>query len=214
MGRVNVSLDTLCADRFRTITRWGELGDVLRGIAAAQAAGLEPLKVNMVVMRGLNDDEVAAMAQRTVTDGWHVRFIEYMPLGEHPLDTSRFFVPAAETRERLESEFGQLMPASVVGHGPATCWRLEGAEGTVGFIAAISEHFCARCNRLRLTADGRLLPCLLSDAQFDLRTPLRQGADDAALRRLFVSAIRAKPARHHMDESLVLPGRAMSRIGG
>jgi cyclic pyranopterin phosphate synthase len=219
LNRVNVSLDTLDAEQFRQITRWGELDDALRGISAAREAGLTPVKINVVVIRGTNDDQIVDMARRTLSEGWHVRFIEYMPMGPDApgaevMAIDAVHVPAQEMRERIESELGRLYPASLPGSGPASYWRLDGAGGTIGFISALSEHFCAHCNRLRLTADGHLLPCLMGSTEFDLRTPLRQGAEDRALRALFVEAIEAKPAGHCLADH-VMPGcRPMSRIGG
>ena len=154
------------------------------------------------------------MALRSRTHGWHMRFIEVMPLGEGAHWSGEGYVPTPETRAHIEEELGQLEPASLDGNGPARYWRLADAEGTIGFISALSEHFCATCNRLRLTSDGRLMPCLMSDGQIDVRGPLREGADDAALRGLFLNAMACKPAGHHLAESLVPTGRQMSRVGG
>ncbi|MBM3188500.1 MAG: GTP 3',8-cyclase MoaA [Chloroflexi bacterium] len=214
LRRVNVSLDTLRPERYRSLTRGGRLDDVLRGLEAARHAGLEPIKVNAVVMRGANDDEIGDLAQRTVDDAWHVRFIELMPLGEISGRALSEYVSSDEIKRRVEERYGELEPAQVVGNGPARYWRIPGAAGTLGFISAISEHFCARCNRLRLTSDGKLMPCLFSDLEFDLRTPLRSGATDEELRAIFLAAIRAKPDRHHLAESQGMPSHAMSRLGG
>jgi len=214
LNRVNISLDTLRPERFRQITRCGSLEDTLAGIEAARQAGLAPIKINTVVVHGLNDDELVDMALRTRTEGWHVRFIELMPLGEGGCWAGDGYLPMIEVRERIEQALGELEPASLSGAGPARYWRIPGAEGTLGFISPISEHFCAECNRLRLTADGRLLPCMMADTEFDLRTPLRQGADDAALRELFLQTVAAKPARHHLCEHVVPRGRTMSQMGG
>jgi len=215
LKRVNVSLDTLRPERFRRITRLGELSDTLEGIAAAKEAGLVPVKINVVVIRGLNDDEVVDFARLTYAPDWHVRFIEVMPLGDNADWAGNGYVPMGEVRERIERELGELIPARLGDNGgPARYYRLPGAQGTVGFITPISEHFCYRCNRLRLTADGKLRPCLLSDYELDLRTPLRQGATIEDIKRLIVEAVRAKPERHHLDEGLSPQGRAMSEIGG
>jgi cyclic pyranopterin phosphate synthase len=214
LHRVNVSLDTLRPDRFLAITRRGRLEDVLAGMDAARAAGLIPVKINMVVVRGLNDDEVLDFARRTQTHGWHVRFIEIMPLGEGRLWSGDGYVSVAEMRSRIEEEVGPLQGAHLGGNGPARYWQLPGAEGTIGFISPVSEHFCFKCNRLRLTADGRLLPCLLSQIEIDLRTPLRQGLDDVALRSLFLDAVARKPAGHELAEHLYPQRRLMSRTGG
>ena len=215
LKRVNVSLDTLRPKRFRTITRLGELSDTLEGIAAAKEAGLVPVKTNTVVIRGLNDDEVVDFARLTCSSDWHVRFIEVMPVGDNSDWAGNGYVPMGEARERIERELGELRPAKLAaGSGPARYYRLSGAQGTIGFITPISEHFCYQCNRLRLTADGKLRPCLLSDYEIDLRTPLRQGATIEQIKCLIVEAVRAKPERHHLSEQVIPQGRAMSEIGG
>ena len=231
LRRVNVSLDTLRPERFRRITRLGRLEDVLAGMEAAREAGLEPIKINTVVIRGMNDDEVVDLARRTTAAGWNVRFIELMPIGISlmPVGNSVLadgdwwerVVTAQEIRQRIEAALGKLEPAKVradgdtpVGNGPARYYRLPGAQGTLGFITPISEHFCYQCNRLRLTADGQLRPCLLSDQEIDLRTPLRQGADVAQIRALLVRGIEHKPWEHRLDEWQRPEKRAMSEIGG
>ncbi|MGQ9554568.1 MAG: GTP 3',8-cyclase MoaA [Anaerolineae bacterium] len=214
LKRVNVSLDSLRDERFHAITRRGRLADVLTGMRAAQEAGLTPVKINMVVIRGVNDDEVVDFAYRTLTDGWHVRFIEIMPLGEGAHCSGNGYVPTAEIRSTIEAALGSLEPGKQDMRGPARYWRLPGALGTIGFISPISEHFCHYCNRLRLTADGHLLPCLLTEGEIDVRTALRAGADDAVLRQLFLRAIAAKPVGHHLDEQAAPEGRLMAGIGG
>ncbi|MBC7234753.1 MAG: GTP 3',8-cyclase MoaA [Chloroflexi bacterium] len=219
LQRVNISLDTLRPERFRAITRRGELADALAGIEAAHAAGLEPVKINVVPIRGLNDDEVVDFARLTLDQGWHVRFIEWMPLGESAYSAREGLVSGPELRRRIEETFGPLAPAEVEGNGPARVWRIAGASGTIGLISALSEHFCHTCNRLRLTSTGALLPCLFSNLEFDLRTPLRAGADDATLRRVFREAIAHKPACHRLNETdgratAAAASREMSRIGG
>jgi cyclic pyranopterin phosphate synthase len=215
LKRANVSLDTLQPKRFRQITRRGDLATVFEGIAAAREAGLVPVKINTVVVRGLNDDEAVDFARLTLEDEWHVRFIELMPLGANTAWAGDGYVSVGEVRRRIEATLGELVPAKVrVGNGPARYYRLPGAVGTIGFISPVSEHFCYQCNRLRLTADGRLRPCLLSDYEIDLRTPLRQGADLAEVRELLIRSIGAKPRGHRLDESIVPRERAMSEIGG
>jgi cyclic pyranopterin phosphate synthase len=215
LQRVNISLDTLREERFAQITRRDRLGDVWAGMAAAQAAGLTPIKLNMVVIRGLNDDEVADFARRTVTDGWHVRYIELMPIGANVDWASNGTVPIPEIRSRIEAEVGPLRPIhGPAGNGPARYYQLPGAEGTVGFIAALSDHFCRTCNRLRLTADGRLRPCLMSDEEIDLREALRAGAGVETIQALLAQAIRRKPERHHLNEARSPRDRTMAEIGG
>ncbi|MGC9398188.1 MAG: GTP 3',8-cyclase MoaA [Anaerolineae bacterium] len=219
LRRVNISLDTLDAERFRRITRLGELEDVLTGIEAARTAGLRPIKINTVVVRGLNDDEVVALAAKTLQAGWwNIRFIELMPVGDGELRNAVWeeqVVTAQEIRQKIEAALGTLEPASMqVGNGPARYYRLPGARGTLGFITPISEHFCYQCNRLRLTADGQLRPCLLSNREIDLRTPLRTGADVESVKRLILEGIRRKPRHHHLAEAVHLVDRGMSEIGG
>ncbi len=215
LKRVNVSLDTLRPARFRRITRLGQLSDTLKGIAAAKESALAPVKVNTVVIRGLNDDEVVDFARLTRAPDWHVRFIEVMPVGDNSGWAGNGYVPMGEVRERIEKELGELIPAKLAaGGGPARYYRLAGARGSIGFIAPISEHFCYQCNRLRLTADGTLRPCLLSDYEIDLRMPLRRGATIEDIKRLIVEAVRAKPERHHLSEQVIPQGRTMSEIGG
>ena len=219
LHRVNVSLDTLDRERFRRITRCGHLPDVLAGIQAARRAGLSPIKINTVVTRGLNDDEVVPLAAKTMDSSWwHIRFIELMPVGGGDLlseSWERRAVPADEIRQQIERELGRLEPAGMArGNGPARYYRLAGGQGTIGFITPVSEHFCYRCNRLRLTADGQLRPCLLCEGEVDLRTPLRDGATPDQIKQLIVEGINAKPMRHHLDEHIHPNGRAMSEIGG
>ena len=210
LRRLNVSLDTLKPDRFRYITRCGELQDALDGIQAAKNAGLHPVKINMVVMRGTNDGEVLDFAIKTRDDGWHVRFIELMPLSE-----ITEFVPSAEIRHRLAS-LGTLEPGPpLTGNGPARYYRLNQSEGTIGFIEPITEHFCTRCNRLRLTSGGKLRPCLLSDTKFDLRELLRGGASSEEIRRTIAKAAAAKPEHHRLAEGVhTSTNHNMSKIGG
>lgn len=219
LHRVNVSLDTLDPQRFRRITRLGDLSDVLTGIEAAREAGLSPIKINTVVIRGLNDDEVADLAAKSLeADWWNIRFIELMPVGNGELMSEEWeakTVTAEEIRLRIESALGPLQPARMsTGNGPARYYHLPGGRGTVGFITPISEHFCYECNRLRLTADGQLRPCLLSDREIDLRTPLRCGADAAEIKALIVKGIQAKPRHHHLANHVGPQRRTMSEIGG
>jgi cyclic pyranopterin phosphate synthase len=218
LKRVNISLDSLRADRFRALTRVGALARAWEGVAAAERAGLTPVKINVVVIRGFNDDEVLDFAQLTLEQERHIRFIEVMPLGHNELWAEDGFVSMQEVREIIEAAFGPLEPvgqtAPVVGNGPARYWRLADAPGTLGFITPVSDHFCASCNRLRLTADGRLRPCLLSDAEIDLRGPLRQGMDDTSLRELITQAVVGKPARHRLENGEHPVRREMSQIGG
>lgn len=242
--RVNVSLDTLRPERFAEIARRGNLQAVLDGIRAAADAGMGPIKVNVVAMRGVNDDEAADFAAWTLRERVNVRFIELMPLrwslDEGPslpaftphgsagllqlrqapggmlsdAQMRRMSVGVEEIRARIEAAHGPLEPAEIRTNGPARSYRLPGAPGSVGFISQISDDLCAGCNRLRLTHDGHLRPCLLSDGELDLRTPLREGANDDELRELFRHVVARKPARHYLHEGQRAHGRGMSQIGG
>ena len=215
LHRVNISLDTMRPDRFRQITRRDRLDDVWDGIEAARAAGLTPIKLNMVVVRGLNDDEIIDFARRTLTHGWHVRYIELMPIGANVDWASDGVVPIPEVRARIEAEAGPLEAVhGPQGNGPARYYRWPGSEGSIGFIGALSEHFCTSCNRLRLTADGRLRPCLMSTDEIDLRGPLRDGAGPEEIRALLEHAIDRKPQRHHLNEAAAPQDRTMAQIGG
>jgi len=213
LQRVNVSLDTLRPERFREITRRGELADTLAGIEAAKKAGLDPVKINVVTMAGVNDDEIVDFAKKTVNDGWHVRFIELMPQpGDAPLGAR--FISVNDMRQLIET-LGKLEPYRVsVGNGPAKYFRLPDASGTIGFITPVTEHFCYQCNRLRLTADGKLQPCLLSDDQVDLMDALRRGASAEELKEFIREAIARKPLGHKLAEGAAYHGRPFSQIGG
>ena len=218
LDRVNVSLDTLDPARYAEITRGGALADALRGLEAAERAGLTPIKLNAVVQRGFNDDEVAALASLTLQRAWSVRFIEMMPLNGDGDGCAERLVPSDEVRARIEAALGALEPLQAEGGargaGPAVRYRLPGAPGTVGFISPVSAHFCAACNRLRLTADGRLRLCLLSAAELDLRAAVRAGAGEAELQEILRQAVRAKPAGHRLAGAGGPGGRLMSQIGG
>jgi GTP 3',8-cyclase len=214
LRRVNVSLDTLKHNRFKFITRIGKnLDDVLKGIRTARSTGLDPVKINMVVMAGINDDELLDFAVKTIDDGWHVRFIELMPVNTGGIGNQQF-VPVGEMRKRLES-LGELKPClPTIGNGPARYFRFSHAIGTIGFINPVSDHFCFRCNRLRLTADGKLRPCLLAEDEIDLKQPLRSGISLAGLKQLIEEAVARKPLRHHLDVGYVPHNRPFSQVGG
>jgi cyclic pyranopterin phosphate synthase len=215
LEQVNISIDSLDPEKFRRITRRGELDDVWRGIAAAEAAGLTPVKLNCVVTRNFNDDEVVELARLSIDNDWEVRFIELMPLGSVSDFQQDQVVPSAETRARIEAAFG---PLEVVpghnGHDPARPYRIPGARGELGFISSVSEPFCEGCNRLRLTADGKLRLCLLRDDEVDLLTPLRAGAGFETLRQLMADGAYHKPWGHRLEQNDIARSREMSQIGG
>ncbi len=213
LQRVNVSLDTLKPDRFEFITRSNKLSDVLEGIEVARSVGLNPVKINVVVLAGINDDEIPDFAAKTITDGWHVRFIEHMPVAGGGVIASPA-INASDMMKRLDS-LGELEPClPSIGNGPARYFRFPQAKGTVGFITPISEHFCFSCNRLRLTADGKLRPCLLADDEIDLKQPLRSGISSEALKKLIEEAVARKPLHHHLAEGYVPKDRPMTQVGG
>lgn len=214
--RLNISLDSLNGQRFREITGSDRWNDVWKGINTAEEIGFEPLKINMVPVKGVNDDEVAAFARLTLNRALHVRFIEFMPIGADDRWHNDKCVSAAQIRGNIEREFGALLPyRGKQSAGPSSNFQISGARGVIGFISPISKHFCASCRRLRLTSDGKIRPCLLSDTEIDIKSPLRGGCDDAELERLLKCALEIKPERHYIN-----PGkqawfrRTMSRIGG
>ena len=214
LRRVNVSLDTLKQDKFESITRTSvKLEDVLGGIEVAKSVGLNPVKLNMVVMSGVNDDELLDFAAKTIDEGWHVRFIEFMPVNGEGIAASQF-ISVADMRKRLE-RLGKLKPClPSAGNGPAKYFCFPQAKGTIGFITPVSEHFCFQCNRLRLTADGKLRLCLLSEDEIDLRQPLRNGISFAGLKQLIEEATSRKPLRHHLAEGYIPKDRPFCQVGG
>lgn len=210
IDRVNISLDTLDPERFRWITRGGDVASVLRGVEAALAQDLTPVKLNMVVVKGLNDHEVVALSEMAKDKPLHIRFIELMPVGADGLWSKENFVSSAHTMAQIAAAGYKLVPASVLGAGPAEVYTVEGWRGTLGFIHAISGHFCANCNRLRLTADGKIYPCLHSNRSVDIITPLRQGASDEELLDIIKKAVNLKPERSDLGAQ----NHCMNTIGG
>ncbi|MES0278137.1 MAG: GTP 3',8-cyclase MoaA [Dehalococcoidales bacterium] len=214
LRRVNVSLDTLKTDRFQAISGSDRLAEVIGGITLAQSVGLQPVKVNMVVLGGTNDDEILNLARMSLDPGWHVRFIEYMPLNEPAVDSSQW-ISVAEMMKRIERTLGKLEAGKVAtGAGPARYYRLPGARGTLGFISPMTDCFCSECNRLRLTANGRLRPCLAADDEVDLKGPIRNGAGFEELKRLIAQAAARKPQRHNLTKRQNNSKRPMRQIGG
>jgi len=216
LKRVNISLDTLDADRFRRVTRFGDFSRAWNGILAAEAAGLTPLKLNTVVVGSFNADELPALARLTLDHPWHVRFIELMPVGNqhdwgNGLPTGERRYVSVQEMHSLLSMF-KLQPESFqISNGPARTFRIPGAPGTVGFISPLGEHFCENCNRLRLTADGRLRACLLVDNELCIRKALRQGQP---LEPLLEQAIQRKPIGHELVQHHYPESRRMAQIGG
>lgn len=224
LKRVNISLDSLQPQKFEQITGSNELAEVLAAIEEAKIVGLNPVKINMVVMRDINDDEIPDFAKLTIKDGWHVRYIELMPFAaDNPpechstkdrIDPKAQFMPIQEIKERLR-ELGKLKPSSkITGNGPAKYFTLPRANGTIGFIGPVSEHFCFNCNRIRLTADGKILPCLLSDKEIDLRGFLRDDKSSEKIKQAIIEAIQAKPKQHNLSQGVSQKKRFMSQVGG
>ena len=214
LRRVNVSLDTMDPGKFHRITRGGRVEKVLAGIAAAVAAGLAPIKLNAVVVRGFNEDEVVSLAALTLEHCWEVRFIEMMPFGSVGDFAEAGVVKSEETMAKIEAALGLLTPLDLLGEDPARTYRLAGAPGTLGFISPVSQPFCAKCGRLRLTADGRLRLCLLRDDEEDLLTPLRNGASYEEIREIFRAAAFRRPFGHALAEKMFPQARVMIQIGG
>jgi len=216
MPRLNISLDSLKAERFLRITGNDLWHTVWRGITKAEEVGFFPIKINMVPVRGMNDDEVVDFARLTLDRRFHVRFIEFMPIGADNRWSRDVCVPSTEVRAVIERAFGPLVPVAQTGSaGPSDNYRIAGAQGVIGFISPITRHFCETCRRLRLTADGKIRPCLLSDTEIDIKSPMRSGCDDAELERLLRLSLEIKPDRHHVNEQGAgCFERTMSRIGG
>jgi cyclic pyranopterin phosphate synthase len=212
LDRVNISLDTMEPGRFRSITRGGEIASVWKSIEEARRAGLRPVKLNVVPIRGINDDEVMAFASLTLERDYHIRFIELMPVLPHRKLRSYSYLTKEELMKKI-APLGRLNRLPFRGGGPSRNYRLEGARGIIGFISPMSNHFCNYCNRLRLTASGSIRPCLFSDREFDIKTPMREGASDEALEALFLSAVNAKPAGHSLLTKTPTLS-SMSKIGG
>lgn len=219
LTRVNISLDSLRADRFSLITRGGDISKVLKSIEAAYAVGLSPIKLNVVLMKGLNDDEIEDFLQMTIDRPIQVRFIEYMPIGHQDDTWKSRYLSLNTVLERCEEKGWNATPSeSVYGNGPSQNFRIEGAKGSFGLIHPVSDHFCETCNRLRLTADGNIKPCLYWSDEFNVRKHI---GDDIAMEELFFKALDIKPQSHEMaqalmnqDQTHIPTARRMSQIGG
>ena len=214
--RVNISLDTLDAEKFLKISLRHSLEDVLNGIKAAEDVGMKPIKINMVVMKGVNDDELAEFASLTLTKDYTIRFIEMMPLKEN-LDRQEISYLSTEKIKKAISGVGELIPLERdISGGPARNYKIKGAKGKLGFISPLSHTFCADCNRMRLTATGGLKLCLFNEPELNFRDPMRNGATDDDLKRMIRDALIIKPLEHNLQvgkagfESYT----AMSQIGG
>lgn len=212
ISRINVSLDTLQADRFKAITQ-GKLDKVLDGLMAARAAGFQPIKINMVVMKGVNDDEVEDMVEFCLEHDFTLRFIETMPVGDSGRSATDRFVSLKDVKTQLANKF-ELLPATMPGGGPARYVQVAGTPLRIGFITPLSQHFCDTCNRVRLSVDGTLYMCLGQNSSYELRPLLRAGISDEELKQHIIRAIDLKPERHEFNEKPETVIRFMSMTGG
>jgi cyclic pyranopterin phosphate synthase len=215
LKRINISLDSLEKNKYSEITRGGNLDDVLEGITEAKINDFNPIKINFVPLKGINDNEIATIAKLTMERPVHIRFIEFMPVNVENEWNNDHYIPSEKIKKELE-EIAPLLPVERDEHtGPARMFKFQKAKGQIGFISPLSNHFCDSCNRLRLTADGKLRTCLFSDNETDLKTPLRNGCSDKELEEIITTAILNKPEKHKvLDPSFEKCHRGMSAIGG
>jgi cyclic pyranopterin phosphate synthase len=217
LGRLNIHVDTLDRDRLKKLMRFGSLEEMEAGIAAAEEAGLVPIKINCTVTRDYNDADTVDLARRALDGDWHVRFIELMPLGggETAHVALSQFVPSSETRRRIEAELGPLVPLEDQNPADeARNFRFREGRGVVGFISPVSEPYCGTCNRMRLTADGKFHLCLLNDDELDVKGALRNGGGAEAVTEILMRAVTLKPTGHRLDEGVSTQSRSMFQIGG
>jgi cyclic pyranopterin phosphate synthase len=213
LQRVNISIDTLDPDKFKKLTRWGNVDDVWEGIEEAERVGLTPIKLNGVVVKGYNEEDVLDLAALTLDRNWQFRFIEMMPFaGATNLQTHNI-VTAAQIQEKIESEFGPLETSGNY-DGEARMFKIRGAKGQIGFISSVTVPFCSDCTRARLTSDGVLRMCLLREKEIDLLSPLRAGASEEDLRQLILDGVWNKPWGHGLGKGEIPLNRAMNQIGG
>ncbi|MBI5408402.1 MAG: GTP 3',8-cyclase MoaA [Nitrospirae bacterium] len=215
LDRVNISLDTMDAGRYKMMTRGGDIARVWKSLEAAERVGLSPVKINVVPIRDVNDDEILPFASLTFQKDYHIRFIELMPAVCDEVWRKEKCVTAKEILEMI-STVGSLESFEFRGRGPSRNYRIKGAVGVIGIISPVSDHFCSFCNRLRLTADGKIRPCLFSKDEIDIKTPMRAGVDDEEIEKLFCRAVQIKPQRHLLNERAGALGHlnTMSKIGG
>jgi cyclic pyranopterin phosphate synthase len=214
LDRVNISLDTLKADKFNQITGYDRQEQVLAGIKRALEVGLDPVKINVVLMKGINDDEVFDFINLTKEYPIHVRFIEFMPVGDNTVKQSKRYLGIDQLKKKISREEELLPTQFKEGNGPAYYYQVPNSLGTIGFISPMSNHFCGSCNRLRLTATGQLRPCLSSDQEINLKQVLRAGKSDQELTKVFINAINKKPQTHVLNNNDDSFSKNMSQIGG
>lgn len=213
VSRINVSLDTLKADRFETITRNGKLDTVLEGLMAAKEAGFHPIKINMVAMKGINDDELEDMVHFCIEHDFTLRLIETMPVGTTGQEASKHFLSLQVAKEQLSKRF-DLIPSVMAGGGPARYMRIKNTNVHIGFITPLTQHFCETCNRVRLAADGTLYLCMGQNHSIELRPLLRDGISDGELKKVLINSLTLKPRQHEFDEKPCQVLRYMSKLGG
>ncbi len=214
LNRVNFSLDTLVEEKYKYITREGKLGDVDRAIDKALALAMHPVKINTVLIKGFNDNEILDFADLAYNNPLHIRFIEFMPVGNLEFWDRDNIVTSLETKNLIKQKY-TLIEGKVTGCGPAKYYRFEGGQGSVGFISPMSNHFCSECNRIRMTAEGKLRGCLYDRTETDLKTAMENGATDKELGDLFLQTINTKPERHNMNAGWGQENRRkMYQIGG
>ena len=221
LRRINVSLDSLTREKYRSLTCRDQMNLVLQGIEKARKIGFSPIKINVVVIRGINDDEVLDLAKLSLTYPFHIRFIEFMPIGNHQLWQEKHSFSCLEIK-KIITDYRPLIPStssgtnhSPQGDGPARLFEFEGAPGKIGFISPMSDHFCSTCNRIRLTADGKLRSCLFSNQEIDIKEAMRSGGSDEDLRQIFIESIEQKPVGLDASQfSSLKCNRFMNSIGG
>ena len=217
LHRVNVSMDSLDPERYREITRGGDIRKAWEGIEAAINVGLSPLKINIVALKNFNADEIVPFVELTLELPIEVRFIEWMPIGADLRWDKNAFLSSDRILDEIRKAYRIEPTTSVNGNGPARHYKIPGAKGAIGIISPVTQHFCQECNRLRLTADGKLRNCLFSEKEIDLKTLLRSGASDDAVKAVLLESIRSKPRGHHLavnDERIKKCMRSMNSIGG
>jgi cyclic pyranopterin phosphate synthase len=215
LQRVNISIDSMVSEKFNYITRRGNLADVKKAILKALELDMHPVKLNVVVINGFNDGEINDFAKLAYEYPLHIRFIEFMPIGDLVFWEQQRIITTKEMRAIIEKEYSLTDGPRITGNGPAKYYYLKGGQGTLGFISPMSNHFCSQCNRIRMTADGRLRGCLYDKREIDLQDALKKGAGDEELKQLFIKVIKMKPEKHHMNDGWGKDNRRkMYQIGG
>lgn len=215
LDRINFSLDSMVADKFQYITRVGRLDTVMSAIDKALRLELHPVKINTVLIRGFNDDEILDFAAMAYERPLHVRFIEFMPIGDLQFWDRGNIISSQETKDIISGRYRLLDAKKIKGSGPARYFNLEGGQGSIGFISPMSNHFCSACNRIRMTAEGKLRGCLYDKREVDLKQAMENGASDEQLRQMFLETISSKPDKHHMNNGWGADNRRkMYQIGG